>query len=121
VGLAREATFRSNDQFREAVMSREMQDIQELEGKLQRKWVQQRPESVRCLLQAYINQCFVHVCCASMLSSCVSSCWNQHCRSGWAMHWCMWGLQLHNPASASLRLYFVVCAMFGGAGWTTQS
>lgn len=37
VGLARESTFRSNDQFREAVMSREMQDIQELESKMQRK------------------------------------------------------------------------------------
>lgn len=37
VGLTREATFRSNDQFREAVASREMQDIQELESKLQRK------------------------------------------------------------------------------------
>lgn len=37
VGLAREATFRSNDQFREAVMAQEMQDIQELETKLQRK------------------------------------------------------------------------------------
>jgi hypothetical protein len=37
VGLTRESTFRSNDQFREAVASREMQDIQELETKLQRK------------------------------------------------------------------------------------
>jgi hypothetical protein len=37
VGAAREAVFRSNDQFREAVVQREMQDITELEGKLQRK------------------------------------------------------------------------------------
>jgi hypothetical protein len=37
VGLARESTFRSNEQFREAVMGREMTDIQQLEAKLQRK------------------------------------------------------------------------------------
>uniref|UniRef100_A0A383VV88 Dynamin-type G domain-containing protein n=1 Tax=Tetradesmus obliquus TaxID=3088 RepID=A0A383VV88_TETOB len=37
VGAQREAVFRSNDQFREAVAQREMQDITELEGKLQRK------------------------------------------------------------------------------------
>lgn len=37
VGLGREATFRTNDQFREAVQNREIQDVQELESKLQRK------------------------------------------------------------------------------------
>jgi len=37
VGTAREATFRTNDQFRDAVAQREMTDIQELEAKLQRK------------------------------------------------------------------------------------
>jgi hypothetical protein len=37
VGAACESTFRSNEQFREAVMAREVVDVQELEGKLQRK------------------------------------------------------------------------------------
>eukprot|EP00775_Hariotina_reticulata_P003076 gene3076-3355_t len=37
VGAAREATFRTNDQYRDAVAQREMTDIQELQSKLQRK------------------------------------------------------------------------------------
>ena len=39
VGAAREAVFRSNDHFREALADREAADVADLEGKMGRKWV----------------------------------------------------------------------------------
>jgi hypothetical protein len=42
VGCARDAVFRSNEHFREALAEREARDAAELEAKLGRKWVPRR-------------------------------------------------------------------------------